>query len=212
MDESILSTAPIADNGRGRPVIEQAVAPADPFDPARLRLSQDFATAAGVKKALLNIPVRKPASTWFVQVHPDEKYRLSTGFIEIKEDRELYLVAPELYSALAAEATFGPRALFTAITRQGLVFFWPIRLPGPDGRIDSWNASALEAATMASGNWCRVVSNFQLAGYEVFPATGELSGPQWPEEKLSDLLRIAFKNFYVDSVDHPVLRRLRGEI
>ena len=33
----------------------------DPFDPASLRLSQDFAANAGVKKAILTIPVRKPA-------------------------------------------------------------------------------------------------------------------------------------------------------
>jgi hypothetical protein len=26
---------------------------------------------------------------------------------------------------------------------------WPIRRPGEDGRVDQWNASALEAAEMA---------------------------------------------------------------
>ena len=33
----------------------------DPFDPERLRLSQDFAATVGVKKALLTVPVRKPS-------------------------------------------------------------------------------------------------------------------------------------------------------
>jgi hypothetical protein len=33
----------------------------DPFDPESLRLSQDFSAALGVKKALLTVPVRKPA-------------------------------------------------------------------------------------------------------------------------------------------------------
>ena len=32
----------------------------DPFDPTRLRLSQDFGEQIGVKKALPTIPVRKP--------------------------------------------------------------------------------------------------------------------------------------------------------
>ncbi len=32
----------------------------NPFDPAKLRLSQDSAAVAGAKKALLTVPVRKP--------------------------------------------------------------------------------------------------------------------------------------------------------
>ena len=101
----------------------------DPFDPASLRLSQSFAASLGVKKALLAVPVRKPDKSWFVRVHPDETYRLQTAVIELKEDRETYLVAAPLWPSLATEATFSPRALFAAMNRQGVVFLWPIRLP-----------------------------------------------------------------------------------
>ena len=80
-------------------------APPDPFDPARLRLSQDFASTLGVKKALLTVPVKKPAREWFVQVHPSDKYRLQTCVLELKEEREIYLIAPELWPELATEAT-----------------------------------------------------------------------------------------------------------
>src|SRR5690242_11229180 len=66
----------------------------DPFDPASLRLSQSLSTVIGVKKALLSVPVRKPDRSWFVRVHPSEHYRLQTAVIELKEDRETYLVAP----------------------------------------------------------------------------------------------------------------------
>src|SRR5262245_15819662 len=77
-----------------------------PFDPASLRLSQDFAASLGVKKALLTVPVRKPDKAWFVRVHPDEAYRLQTAVIELKEDRggETHLVAKALWPDLAAEA------------------------------------------------------------------------------------------------------------
>ena len=34
--------------------------PADPFDLDALRVSQDFAAMAGVKKQLITVPVRKP--------------------------------------------------------------------------------------------------------------------------------------------------------
>ena len=62
--------------------------PLDPFDPERLKLSQDFASSLGVKKELLTVPVKKPSKEWFVRVNPDPEMRLQTGVIELKEDRE----------------------------------------------------------------------------------------------------------------------------
>ncbi len=195
-----------------RPVEITPPAGPDPFDPESLRLSQSFSAVVGVKKAILSVPVRKPERSWFVRVHPDEKYRLQTAVIELKEDRETYLVAPALWPELATEATFSPRALFTAANRQGVVFIWPVRLPGPDGRIDEWSRTALEAAEMATTNWVRVSANMSLGAYEVFHATGQLSDPDWPSLSFQELLRIAFKDRYISDLDHPVLRRLRGEV
>ena len=37
----------------------------------------------------------------------------------------------------------------TAINRQGVLFLWPIRLPGADGKIDDWSRSAMDAADEA---------------------------------------------------------------
>ncbi len=85
-----------------------------------------------------------------------------------------------------------------------------MRLPGPDGKIDDWNRSALEAATIATGKWVRVAANMALGAYDVFEATGEIPPPTWPGTSFCDLLALAFKGRLVDSVDHPVLRRLRG--
>jgi len=184
----------------------------DPFaDLSQFRLSQDFSTKLGVKKAWLTIPVKKPAKEWWVQTHPDAAYRIETAVLELKEDRETYLVAPALWPALSTESTFSPRALFTAINTQGVVFIWPVRLPGADGKLDDWSRSALEAATMSQGRWCRVQSNMSLGAYEL--TTSELDkAPVWPEMLFEDLLRIAFKGKFIDSLEHPVLKKLRGEM
>jgi hypothetical protein len=184
----------------------------DPFDPESLRLSSDFAAGVGVKQALLAVPVRKPAKSWFVRVHPDPAYRLQTAVIELKEDGETYLVAPRLWPDLAAESTFSPRALFTAINRQGVVFIWPVRLPGPDGRLDEWSRTALDAAEMAAKGWVRIAANMPLGAYDVFRATGQLPEPEWPDVPFRELLCIAFRDRFIQSLDHPVLRRLRGEV
>jgi hypothetical protein len=182
----------------------------DPFDPASLRLTD--AAVLGVKKALLTVPCRKPDKSWFVRVHPDPSYSLQTAVIELKEDRETYLVAQDLWPDLACESTFSPRALYTAINRQGVLFVWPIRLPGTDGRLDEWSRSAVEATNLATRGWVRVAANMSLGAYEVYQATGDLPEPEWPGVAFSEVLRVAFKDKFIDAIDHPVLRKLRGEV
>jgi hypothetical protein len=182
----------------------------DIFDPASLRLSQDFESKVGVKKIVITVPVRKPDRQWFVRIHPAVEMRLDTAVLELKEDRETYLVHPTLWSELPGEVV--PKVLFPAMNRQGVLFLWPIRLPGADGKHDEWNRSAFEAAQMGMKRWIRIAANMSLGAYEVFEASGDLPEPEWPDLDLQMLLKIAFKDHYIQDLDHPVVRRLRGEI
>lgn len=180
------------------------------FDFENLRISQGFATETGVKKLLTTIPVRKPSRQEFVRVHPHPCYRLGTYVFELTDDRETYVVAKPLWTELAGELVY--KMLYTTITRQGVVLMWPVRLPGADGRIDSWNQSAAEAAEVAMQKWVRLASNRSLGAYEIFEAGAGLSEPSWPEENFNALLAIAFKGRIIQSLDHPVIKRLRGLI
>ncbi len=108
------------------------------------------------------VPVRKPGKAWWVRVHPDPAYSLSTAVVELKEDRETYLVAP--------------------------------------------------AAAMARDSWVRVAANMHLGAYDVYTASGQLADPDWPETPFRELLATAFKDKLIDTLDHPVLRKLRGEV
>ena len=182
----------------------------DLFDLKKLTLSQDFAEIVGVKKKIITVPVRKPHRQSFVRVHPDESWRLETAVLEVKEERETYLVDPAIWSELPGEIV--PKVLFTAINRQGVVFLWPVRLPGEDGRHDAWNRSALEAAHLATKQWVRVSANMSLGAYEVFEATGNLPEPIWPDISFKELLEIAFRDKFIQSLEHPVIRSLQGEL
>jgi len=182
----------------------------DVFDLERLRLSQNFADVVGVKKKTITVPVRKPHRQLFVRIHPEESWRLETAVLVVKEDRETYLVDPALWAELPGEIV--PTVLFTAISRQGVVFLWPIRLPGEDGRHDAWNRSALEAAQLATKQWIRLAANMHLGAYEVSVATGDLPEPEWPDVSFQDLLQIAFKDKFIQGLDHPAIRALQGEL
>lgn len=210
-DDSISTPKPNDGNAKNHKLHVESELPLNPFDPERLRLSQDFASSVGVKEVLLSVPVTKPDNSWFVQTHPSDDYRMVTAVIELKKDREIYLVSPELRSALTTESTFGLRQIVTSITRQGVVFLWPVRLPRADGRIDDWSRTSLEATERARGKWCRVESDMALGAYRVREALGDLPPPNWPDMSFGDLLRIGFKDRFIDSMGHPVLRRLRGE-
>jgi hypothetical protein len=188
----------------------------DPFaNLAGLRMGQDYAAALELKRPVTTVPVRKPSKTAFIWVHPDEKYRLATAVVEIKEDSETYIVMSDLWPKLVGEPAFVPKVLVTYLSRPGNVLaIWPIRLPGSDGRIDDYNRSALEIATgLATQSWVRVNANRNLGAYEatVAPAGGAWGKPQWPEITFEEILRVAFKNKIINSWDHPVLQRLRGE-
>jgi hypothetical protein len=185
----------------------------DPFDPAALRLTHDFAATLGVKKVLLTIPVRKPGKTAFLRIHPSVDYTLATILLELEGDRDsTYLVLPELRPALAAEPACAPWQLYTAIDRQEVLFLWKVRLPGADGKSNSWWDSAHEAAALARKTWVRIAADQSLGAYRVWEATGELGDPEWPDKSFRELLAIAFKGKLIDSLDHPVLRKLRGEV
>jgi hypothetical protein len=208
----IVDPAP-SDNGQPPPAPSATPAAFDPFaDLEALRLPQDFAAVAGVEKVLLNVPCCKPHASWFVRVHCDPAYSLRTGVIELKVERELYLIGPHLWSVLATEALFSSRILFCAVNRQGTVFVWPCRLPGADGKLDAWGRSALDAAARAQTAWVRVTANLSLGAYDLHRATGELSEPVWPTTPFNDLLRLAFRDRFIDDLNHPVLRQLRGEV
>jgi hypothetical protein len=154
--------------------------------------------------------VRKPHKQEFVRVHRSEEFRIETMVLELKEDRETYLVDPNLWSDLTLELT--PKVLFTTLNRQKVLTLWPIRMPGADGRVDQWNSSALDAATLARETWVRVAASMGLGAYEVFEASGEIPEPEWPDLSFAEILNIAFKGRYIASLDHPALRRLRGDV
>ena len=186
-------------------------APADPFDPARLRLAQNYASTAGVRRVLNMVPVKPPQKEWWIRTHPSNDYWLETAVIELKEDREIYLIDPALRDEVATEPMYSTRFLATSINRQGVLFLWGLKLPGPDGKPNPWHESALDAANRARQGWIRVAANMSLGAYEVWDAPTLHSEPKWPDVTFSEILKVAFRDRMISEWNHPILRRLRGE-
>jgi len=184
-----------------------AGAPAGMPDLNALRLPQDFAANVGVKKLLVQVPVTKPRKVWFVRTRPGDAWRTQVAMIVLKEEGESYVVHPDLAADLPDDVT--NFTLVTAINRHGTVFLWPLRLPN-GSRQDPWADSAIAGCAHAETHWLRIIANMKAGAYDVFEATAKLPEPEWPEQNFDSLFRLAFRDRVIDSIDHPVIRQLKG--
>jgi len=186
--------------------------PTDPFDLDALRSAAlsdiDF------ESVLTTVPVRKPGHTEFFRVHPDPAFVVDSWILEHVDglDRTTYWVDRQLHLELRTELR--RVRLFTCMTKRRVVLLWPAKLPvadaGNSGR--AWHQSALEAAEEAKNLWVKLEGDKDLGAYRYVKARGDLGEPQWPEKTFKELIQIAFKDKLIDTLDHPVIRDLYGDI
>lgn len=186
----------------------------DPFSTSeleKLRLSQDFPNLSQVKPVLTTVSVRKPHKQEFIRVRSGEEHRFATGCFVDKESRETYLVSPAVRDLLASDVV--PTMLTTCLSRNSPVpFLWPLTLPGIDGRPNRWHESAMESASLAESKWLKVVSDMSAGQYVPMVAYGNLPEPDWSiVPSIAEMLKLAFKERFINRPEHPVLKRLRGE-
>lgn len=190
---------------------EQKKVKAGKFDPSALSLGQDFASTVGVKQVLTHIATRKPDGQSFFMAHPDPKMRIVAAALEDNESKETYIVTPDIAAQISNEVSI--RTFITCITLQKVLFLWPLKHDTGEGsRRNLWNSSAMAAADLALEKWVRVKSNMATQSYEVFEALGLRDEPEWPSLSLEEILALAFKDRIIDDINHPLLKKLRGEI
>lgn len=181
----------------------------NPFDPRRLRYNQSRSEGPTARKIVSVVQVRKPNRQEFFRVHPDPAMRLETLVLDFKTEGMTYLVDPEIEPAIPGECT--AKMLYLAVTRHGAMLLWPVRLPDEQGNLDQYNAAAHQAALAAESNWVRIAANKGAGTYDIYEALDQLAQPEWPEMRFERILETAFKARYIDSLDHPIIRKLLGE-
>jgi hypothetical protein len=179
-------------------------------DLEKLKVGQDFETGAA-SVLLRQVPVRKAKSTDWFRVCPDPGYRQTMSLIENKDESEVYIVAPQMRAELCDEPTLHNYEVFTAKNSNGTPFIFPVRLAGKDGKWNSWHRSQHDAATLAMEQWIRMLPNKDIGGYDI-RTSNRKTEPDWSTlPPFNELLRIAFRDFKIETPDHPYVRRLRDE-
>mgnify|MGYP006865131826 CR=1 FL=1 len=183
----------------------------DPFDPANFRVAGTMDDALSVKKLLTRVAVRKPTKQEFCRATTDPDFRLTGAVLEMKEDREFYLVMPDMIPAIPEDVRLVELVL--CMNRLGVPFLWPVPLPAADGRTNAWHESARDALGVAEASWMRMVASMAEGSYNIYRATGDIPDPTWPDKSMRELLALAFRDGKViDGEDHPVLRQLSGDV
>jgi hypothetical protein len=185
----------------------------NPFDPSRYRLDQDYLSQLGITEVTSEIPVTRPKADEWVRVHPGDEYRYPAGVVETKSDRDLYLVDCNLWPRLKTEPLFQVRVLYLGVTTEGKPFLWPVRVPGPDGKMESWIRVPLTAIEHAKVNWTRFYWDSTTRKHCIRITDAEFAEVRWPNLSMDQLLDIAFKDRIVSDLAHPVLQNLlRGKL
>jgi hypothetical protein len=78
-----------------------------------LRVRESLAERGGPRTLLTTVPARKPSPQDFVRVHEGPEYRENFPIIELKDEREEYIVTTGLVPELTGE--FVTKTLYLAI-------------------------------------------------------------------------------------------------
>jgi hypothetical protein len=180
------------------------------FDPKLYRQVQSARmdeSATATHKIQTVIPVKKPSKKQFVFVHPDPEYR-AEGMPTIQDEAtgEIYLLAANLEFPPDIENKVDFINLAAAVTTDGSLFLWYYK-----NSTNSWSESARIAIREASRRWVRVIPDKSSNGYILEAPMVSPTAPTWPTLSFSEILERAFGAHYIESLRHPLVRKLHGD-
>jgi hypothetical protein len=189
----------------------------DPFDPEQIRAHTDYGPIG--EPVLTRIDVRKPHRDWWVRVHPSEEFQISLEVLEVEDgmDRDTFHLAPDIVQALRQleEPNLVHVYLFLAINRAGELFLWKIRAPADQGggnkSARKWQQSAMDGVNYAKSHWIRIFAKTDAGRYQICTANIDMAEPVWPDLSMREILKLAFGDYYISSMDHPAIAKLRGQ-
>ena len=154
------------------------------------------------------IEVRKPGKQMFFRSHPSPDCRLDTALLWNEEEMRWYMLSPTILPQIGEELT--PVRIVRCIDLYSDEFLWPVKLPLSDGRTSNWTISAQIAVSESTARWIRMTADMRKQKYRISLGGIDLPEPNWSERTLSDLINEGFHEYYITTMDHPVIKKLRG--
>jgi hypothetical protein len=175
----------------------------------------DVAVLVTAKKHHVSIPIAKPSGTgkYLRAREGDEWSPAANAFLMFdprrSEQKEYLMVHPDLEEFVRSK-----KQLAAAMRTIGLAFmvdasgspsYWPLNLQDTG----DWGTSARLAVEDMQTNWGMVVNDGDH--WAVEHPEDDLGDPTWPPGSADEWLLKAFRERIVDTVDHPVIKKLLGK-
>jgi hypothetical protein len=170
----------------------------------------------------VNMSARRPPDNAYFQCHPDPAQRMDASLLFDKEEKDTYFVGPTMMNhQLVVPRLRRVTIATTYLWPSGQIHLWPVPFPKVGkGSVKCWK-TARRAFEIASGlatdldppgpHWAQLCWNAELQDYDLATAEGINSSPIWPEGlKLSDSLKLGFRDKTIVDEEHPYMRQLRG--
>jgi hypothetical protein len=191
----------------------QGTADVDPFD---LDAQKVHGAEAYVQDMLVTVSARKPDRSQFFRVRSGPEWTIDLFLFTRKmEGRagETYMIAPTIRDELPVSVREEVKLhrLFVCVDKRGVPFIWPARLPNPL-MPSAYHTSALDIAKVAEEKWVRMYSDTAAGYYKMHVAEGDYGEPAWTQFKLGELVKLAYKERLIDSLDHDVIKELVGRL
>ena len=155
-----------------------------------------------------SIDVRKPKRQEWFRAHPTMVARISV--IRRESTGDYFVVDPALVRELETETRNAH--VIAAISYEGALFLWPIVKPKADGAGIQLYENDLADLSLSRQCWIRRQWAFGAKSYRVDQAN-TVKAPEWPEnQNISDWITRAFRGRTIDSLDHELIRQLRGDL
>lgn len=166
------------------------------------------ARSTAAVEVLLPPEVRKPRKDEWVRAVAVPGISGVT-FEAIEYEGKRWVVVPELVPNIKAPS-FDVRAELMR-NSNGKMFLWLLRLPEKDS--DNPNRAHVDseaAANLAQHGWVRLWWNPATMAYVVERPAGTLRGSAVPEGDLTEAVAKSIADLLIDSLEHPVIRKLHG--
>lgn len=207
------------DNPEPAPIIPQSDSPEqdealekapDPYDLDRFRKNPNR-QIVDRGNILTKVFVDKPPKGDFFHTFTEEEDWFGAFILDFKDGTAVHLLTPEVYDELTSkdEDTTKSVTLAMYVTKGGRIGLWPLVDPVPGKDQNSWHASAWIAAEEAKTGWTRIKSS-QTMGCYIVQKSKRLDPVTRPKETMKQLIFAAFKGNIIDTMDHPLIKRLEA--
>lgn len=189
----------------------RSTAVVDPFDPMNLGITTDYAAAINARASTKAFELRKPNDQEFVRTSPRKDHHLVVGAIPDKQDMNRpYVVAGSVLPEVKAKYPKAVRGVELVVTQTlaGAPILWPV--PLAEDRGGKWNSTQRAACNQAKSRWTNLVSGRGQYDCQSVDNPREVDWDALPTFR--EILEQAVSERLIDSMDHTLLRKLRGEI